>query len=502
MICIFLTGERQIGKSTAISLFLERFRKQERTAGRDDPVIGGFRTVFGPGASGRTLYMVRLDPDCRCPDSLNDPYDPDFFLSGSEKKIVAELHDDKMTGKPEAFDSFSQSVFRDPEKCSLILMDELGFLEKDAAIFRKNVFDILDGNVPVIGVIRQGFPGWTKEITGRRNVRILTVTPENRDSIPETIMKIFSEKPDGNKLPEEKEAGDVKLFKEDQEEMIPVSAVIMASGRSVRFKGKKLLEPIDGIPMIEILFRKIPDGLFSRVSVVSGDEKILTLARSCGFDPVMNDDPGNDTAVTIRKGLENTPENSAGCMFLVGDQPLLKTESIRALCDNFRKDPEKIHALGFSGKRGNPVIFPGKLFPVLRKLAPGESGKDLIRRSDVPVILSEAQDGSELTDIDYREDLEKIHEEQNMRSRNGHLMIRLSGFKDFSEDLFCRGMNPLFQNVVFCDQFVGFRRQLAAAAVFSADRSCDQRKTESFFGAFDHFKSFSVGKIHFACRTV
>ena len=415
MISIFLTGERQIGKSTAISLFLEELRKQERDEGRDDPVIGGFRTVFGSGESGRILYMVRIGPDCFCPGSLNNPYDPEILSHASEKMIVAESRGDGMTGKPESFDSFSATVFRDTEKCSLVLMDELGFLEKDAGIFRKDVFDILDGNVPVVGVIRQGFPGWTKEIIGCRNVRILTVTPENRDSIPETIMKIYSENTGGNKPVKDKENGDGKLFKECREERVPVSAVIMASGCSVRFKGKKLLAPIGGIPMIELLFRKIPKGLFDRVSVVSGDEKILVLARRYGFDQVMNDDPGNDTAVTIRKGLENTSGNSAGCMFLVGDQPLLTTESIRNLCENFRKDPEHIHALGFAGKRGNPVIFPEKLFPALRNLAPGESGKDLIRRSDVPVILSEAHDESELTDIDYREDLEKLQEEQKMQ---------------------------------------------------------------------------------------
>lgn len=411
MICIFLTGGRQTGKSTAISLFLERFRKQERDEGRDDPVIGGFRTVFGPEGSGRILYMVRIGPGRFSPDARNDPYDPEILSRASEKTIVAESCGDIMAGKPEAFDSFSGTVFRNAGSCRLILMDELGFLEKDAGIFRKDVFDILDGNVPVVGVIRQGFPGWTKEITGRGNVRILTVTPENRDNIPEMIMKILSENTAWNKPSTGKEDGNGRPLKDFPEEKIPVSAVIMASGRSVRFRGKKLMAPVDGIPMIELLFRKIPEGLFDRVSVVSGDEKILALARRYGFDPVMNDDPGNDTSVTIRKGLENTSVNSAGCMFLVGDQPLLRTESIRNLCENFRKDPEHIHALGFAGKRGNPVIFPGKLFPALINLAPGESGKDLIRRSDVPVILSEAQDGSELTDIDYREDLEKIQKE-------------------------------------------------------------------------------------------
>ena len=142
MISIFLTGERQIGKSTAISLFLEELRKQERDEGRDDPVIGGFRTVFGSGESGRIHYMVRIGPDCFCPGSLNNPYDPEILSHASEKMIVAESRGDGMTGKPESFDSFSATVFRDTEKCSLVLMDELGFLEKDAGIFRLRTFFI------------------------------------------------------------------------------------------------------------------------------------------------------------------------------------------------------------------------------------------------------------------------------------------------------------------------------------------------------------------------
>ena len=37
-------------------------------------------------------------------------------------------------------------------------MDELGFLEADAVEFRRAVLDTLDGERPVLGVIRKGLP--------------------------------------------------------------------------------------------------------------------------------------------------------------------------------------------------------------------------------------------------------------------------------------------------------------------------------------------------------
>lgn len=185
---------------------------------------------------------------------------------------------------------------------------------------------------------------------------------------------------------------------------MPLTAVIMASGHSIRFKGDKLLAPIDGVPMIEKLFMAMPKNVFERIVVVSRYESILKVAESYGFMPVFNDDTTNDTAITIRLGMENIYPESVGCAFFVGDQPWLKGETVLSLAELFVKNSEKICLPVSSGKRGNPVFFPAETFRELKNLQPNEQGKAVIKKHP-DLILTQEVDPLELKDIDYASDL-------------------------------------------------------------------------------------------------
>ena len=70
---------------------------------------------------------------------------------------------------------------------ALWVMDECGRLERDALAFQRAVLEKLEGDTPVLGVVREGFPGWTKSIASHPNVELITVTEDNRDALPELI---------------------------------------------------------------------------------------------------------------------------------------------------------------------------------------------------------------------------------------------------------------------------------------------------------------------------
>ena len=184
-------------------------------------------------------------------------------------------------------------------------------------------------------------------------------------------------------------------------EKVKLSAVVMASGHSKRFKGDKLTALVDGVPMIEKLFMAIPEDVFDAVAVVSRDEKILDIARSYGYRAVFNDDKTDDTAITIRLGVENISPDSAGCAFFVGDQPWLKGDTITSLAEKFYEDTSRICMLSHNGHKGNPVIFPAALLGELKTLLRNEQGKVVIRRHPELVVFKEVEDANELRDIDY-----------------------------------------------------------------------------------------------------
>ena len=68
-----------------------------------------------------------------------------------------------------------------------ILRRLCGRLERDALDFQRAILEKLEGDTPVLGVVREGFPGWTKAVAAHPNVVLVAVTEDNRDALPELI---------------------------------------------------------------------------------------------------------------------------------------------------------------------------------------------------------------------------------------------------------------------------------------------------------------------------
>ena len=166
---IFLTGEVQSGKSTVL----------DKVLGKLDCSLGGFRSGSGPERhkADRWLYLW---------DAAGDPiYD--------ESHRVAHITSEERRSFPDRFDALGCGALQ-RAKCSgvdLILMDECGFLERDAAAFRSEVLKTLDGDIPVFGVVRLRSSGWTDAIRNHPRVTLFTVTEENRNELPEQIISLL-----------------------------------------------------------------------------------------------------------------------------------------------------------------------------------------------------------------------------------------------------------------------------------------------------------------------
>lgn len=181
--------------------------------------------------------------------------------------------------------------------------------------------------------------------------------------------------------------------------------VLLASGHSRRFGQDKLLYPIEGTPLLQRACSCVPKNCVSpRIAVVRSHEA-FALCADAGFQPLLHDGCRDDIAYSIHLGVSALPAGVPGCMFLVADQPWLSQESVKRLVESFRRCPQRIHALSFAGRRGNPVIFPGALFPELAMLSPGESGRTVLRRHETLLTLVSAMNAQELLDVDTPADL-------------------------------------------------------------------------------------------------
>ncbi|CQR73621.1 NTPase [Sporomusa ovata DSM 2662] len=163
---IFLTGEIQVGKSTVIAKTLSQLKITP----------GGFKTYYGPDRAlpNKLLYM-------------NSAPEPKNFRE--ENAVVRFFADHPPQALTKKFDNYGVELIRSARNSSsLILMDECGSLECKALAFQKEVIATLDGNTPVFGVIKLASKGWTDQVRNHPQVKLIAVTKENRDSLPQILV--------------------------------------------------------------------------------------------------------------------------------------------------------------------------------------------------------------------------------------------------------------------------------------------------------------------------
>lgn len=207
---------------------------------------------------------------------------------------------------------------------------------------------------------------------------------------------------------------------------LTVGCVIMASGLSRRFGANKLLADFCGQPMLCRAFAATAAPSISACIVVTRSEEVQALCRAQGVPVLLHSLPGRND--TVRLGLsvllKQLPELS-GCMFLPGDQPLLRRETVEAMTALFcreqpsptewQKETEReIFRLGFrvrndpSPLTGSPVLFEKGLFQELLTLPQGMGGSVLLRKYPAHVHTVYIADRNELADADTPEALAQL----------------------------------------------------------------------------------------------
>lgn len=166
---LFLTGEKRVGKSTLLRRLLQALEISP----------AGYETRLWQVDGERRGYLFHsfcpVDPfqnDCPCSLRLAEkrsiPVLPVFEEIGAAALLAA-----KESGAP------------------LILMDELGKLERDAQRFQSAVLACLSCGKPVLGVLQKGEYPLEQAIRARGDVRILIVTPENREALFPEALKLL-----------------------------------------------------------------------------------------------------------------------------------------------------------------------------------------------------------------------------------------------------------------------------------------------------------------------
>ena len=160
---IFLTGEIQVGKSTAIN----------RALAAAGPQVEGFRTLGGPWDENGGSYVHMISADGT--ESMNSE-NRVFYRNLKNGHPIFRVFQD-------VFETRGPALLKPSPACELLLMDEIGIREAECRHFHAAVMQALEGEIPVLGVVQIRPGGFLDEIRNHPSVELITVTVENREQV-------------------------------------------------------------------------------------------------------------------------------------------------------------------------------------------------------------------------------------------------------------------------------------------------------------------------------
>ncbi len=187
-----------------------------------------------------------------------------------------------------------------------------------------------------------------------------------------------------------------------------VSAVVLAAGRSTRMGLNKLLEPLNGKPLIRYALEAALTSQADETIVVTGHDADAVRRAISGLDVrvVHNPDYVKGLSTSLQKGLSAISENSDGALMLLADMPDVDAVLINRLIAAFAPQEGRAICLASRhGKRGNPVLWARRFFSAMAELDGDIGARNLL--AIYPELIAEVEAGSDapLTDIDTPEAL-------------------------------------------------------------------------------------------------
>jgi molybdenum cofactor cytidylyltransferase len=180
-----------------------------------------------------------------------------------------------------------------------------------------------------------------------------------------------------------------------------IAAVILAAGASTRFGSPKQLARIGGRTMLEIVVVTAHEaGLRPVVAVVPPGMAVPPIAV-----PEVNDDPAAGLSRSLRLGLAAVPPDAAAAVILLGDEPMLRPEDIRAVVDAAMRAPRGIVAARAGDRIGPPVLLPRGQFG-LAESAQGDHGLGRLIADHPAVTLVDLPEVP--IDVDTTADVERL----------------------------------------------------------------------------------------------
>jgi molybdenum cofactor cytidylyltransferase len=192
------------------------------------------------------------------------------------------------------------------------------------------------------------------------------------------------------------------------------AGIILAGGCSTRFGRPKQILKLKGKYLLEHVLNAALESKLNHVVLVLGHDhqNILQTLGSCAaherLQVVVNHRYLEGQSRSLQAGLLKIRQMFPAVMFLLGDQPMLNSNTIDHMLDRFRYSGKDICVPVCKGKKGNPTIFSRVLYDQLMAIEGDIGARDIIRTHPERVLYIDLDDPLCFFDVDSPKDFENL----------------------------------------------------------------------------------------------
>lgn len=179
---IFITGEKRVGKSSLVKKQIEPYRE----------VISGFFTqrIFGEFDNSCDFRMIDFSSEeAYCLEihgAAEGIIRPDVFMKFDDKsKINKNINVFNTTG----YEILKASLLN---KKAMIVIDEIGQLELEALEYMKVFYEVLNSDIPLIGVLKKENTRIMDFISNMKEAEIIELNSDNYSRVEERVFEYLS----------------------------------------------------------------------------------------------------------------------------------------------------------------------------------------------------------------------------------------------------------------------------------------------------------------------
>lgn len=191
-----------------------------------------------------------------------------------------------------------------------------------------------------------------------------------------------------------------------------IGGIVLAAGRSERFGSRKLVEPLNGLPLVCHSVRCCLSATEHTWIVIEQDDIRLREVIDSHFPGdrrlslVVNPDVARGQMSSLKIGLAALSDSVEGAMIVLADMPFVTSSITAAITGMFERTGNLIVPVCDAEWR-HPRIVPRRYLPEFLDLGDDEKGTSVFQRHSDSLTFVFVGSARDYADIDRRSDLDR-----------------------------------------------------------------------------------------------